>query len=57
VYFSCYKSDDAMQHRKSGAAIDEIIPGKIYLGNMECAQDINMLRAHNITHIVTAAAR
>jgi hypothetical protein len=46
-----------MQHRKSGAAIDEIIPGKIYLGNMECAQDINMLKAHNITHIVTAAAR
>lgn len=34
------------------AEIDEILPNKLFLGNVEAAESMDLLRSKNITHIL-----
>jgi len=41
-----------LHHKMSFPKLSEIIPGRLYLGDKENAQNLNTLLQHNITHIV-----
>lgn len=40
----------------AASKVDEILPN-LFLGNMDAAKDLELLKSHAITHVVSAAVR